>query len=68
MNNNYIMFDGPNFKLTSRLFHLLKELSPDYPKEVLDKIGFNDKERQISTSASNIKINVEQDSKLVVFI
>ena len=34
------MFDGPNYKLTSRLFHLLKEISVDYPKEILNKIGF----------------------------
>ena len=68
INENYIMFDGPNYKLTSRLFHLLKEISVDHPKEILNKIGFYNKNQQISNSTSNIKINVEIDNKLVIII
>lgn len=67
-NVNYIMFDGLDFRLTTRLFHLLRELSTDYSKEIIDKITINNKDCPVSTSTSNIRINVEQDNKLVVFI
>ena len=67
-NISYIMFDGPDFKLTTRLFHLLREKSTNYSKEILDKIGINNKDCAVSTSTSNMRINVDQDNKLVVFI
>jgi hypothetical protein len=73
LNENYIMFDGPNYKLTTRLFHMLKELSNEFSKEILNIILLNsenisNQKVNISNSTSNIKINVEKDNKLVIII